>query len=159
MDIDKLEIYTYLIAHKGARKQVRIMKLTWNFQHSHIFVKGFRKKMENFAFCFWVKVIKIGRAIEIEKFLHEILIKIAIEENSAPKRAISKKVLVTTVQVLDYTHVSTTFFIFSWLWTGEVLQRRWKYANCVFYESRIKRHFQNVYRTSFWQLDLWKKTL
>ena len=26
--------------------------------------------------------------------------------------------------------------------TGEVLQRRRKYASCVFYESRIKRHFQ-----------------
>ena len=93
-------------------KQVRIVKVTWNFQHSHIFAKGFGKKIENLPFCFWIKKIKIGHVIEIGKVLYEILIKIATEENSTPKRAISKKVPVTTAKVLDYVHGSTTVFYF-----------------------------------------------
>ena len=88
------------------------MKLTWNFQNSHIFAKGFRKKIENLPFCFWIKEIKIGRVIEIGKFLHEILIKIATEEISAPNKAISKRVPVTTAKGLDCMQVSINVFYF-----------------------------------------------
>ena len=55
--------------------------------------------------------MKIGHVIEIGKVLHEILIKIATEENSAPKK-ISKKVPITTAKVLDYMHGSITVFLF-----------------------------------------------
>ena len=68
--------------------------------------------MENLPFNFWIKEIKIGGVIEIGKFLHEVLITIATEENPAPKRAIRKKVPVTTAKVLDYIHVSIIVFYF-----------------------------------------------
>ena len=56
-----------------------------------LFATGFRKKMENVPFLLRSKRTKIGHVIEIRKVLRETLIKIAMEENSATKRAISKK--------------------------------------------------------------------
>ena len=82
-------------------KQVRIMKLNETFNIHTNFAKVFRKEMENLPFCFCVKKIKIGHVIEIGKVLHKVLIKTVTEENSTLKRAISKKVPVTTAKVLD----------------------------------------------------------
>ena len=167
------------------------MKLTWNFQHSLVFAKGFRKKMENLLFNFWTKEIKIG-CVNISAWS---INKIATEENFAPKRAISKNVPFTTAKVLDYIHVSINFlflvdcalkkfykdnenmpvvsFTNLELTLSAPIPKSGKThsnnssANCrrivwvctaILLIWRLKNfhntHFHNMYRKSFWHLDL-----